>query len=462
MFDAIDYSSAPAAETALHALFDPVCEAGILTKDELAHLSGEIDELLEVIRNRNRPVEEYWNAFRAQFGFAQQAGEPFPMNAANLCPEPTALLNAANTLRLQYNDNVAQQTRMARGLRVQQLERAREYIAAGLGVSRPSDVALLRNASEANNAVNCGYRGWRAGQPAENVVLWTENHPTNLAAWELRRRGAPFEIRMVNFQYGESDDQIADAFIRNIDVNTRFVSYSAISNGKGFRIPDGVMMRIWDHAARFDHCHVHVDGTMVWGARPVSLEHEPLCHSFVSSCHKWFLGPKETGILYMHPSKVQNFTPSIFAYDYKIEIPEQLPNTALRFELLGQRDDVNIITLAVTQIIWRELALGVGSYNPYQRVQELSNYLVDSLTRRQPPARPWELLTPASPDRRWGIVRVSAPRGSKPPLEQWLFDNKIVGGGGGGDEFRLCPHIYNTRADIDKVVLGMDTWRDSR
>ncbi|MGJ5241621.1 aminotransferase class V-fold PLP-dependent enzyme, partial [Bradyrhizobium oligotrophicum] len=320
----------------------------------------------------------------------------------------------------------------------------------------------LRNASEANNAVNCGYRGWRAGQPAENVVLWTENHPTNLAAWELRRRGAPFEIRMVNFQYGESDDQIADAFIRNIDVNTRFVSYSAISNGKGFRIPDRVMKRIWDHAAGFDHCHVHVDGTMVWGARPVNLEHEPLCHSFVSSCHKWFLGPKETGILYMHPSKVQNFTPSIFAYDYKIEIPEQLPNTALRFELLGQRDDVNIITLALTQIVWRELALGVGSYNPYQRVQELGNYLVDKLTGRQPPERPWELLTPASPDRRWGIVRVSAPRGSKPPLEQWLFDNKIVGGGGAGDEFRLCPHIYNTRADIDRVVGEMDAWRNSR
>src|SRR5207245_1829993 len=96
------------------------------------------------------------------------------------------------------------------------------------------------------------------------------------------------------------------------------------------------------------NCHVHIDGTMEWGARAVDLS-RPRCHSFVSSAHKWFLGPKETGILYMSPDKVQNFAPSIFAYDYKIEIGNwaDMPKSALRFELLGQRDDVNIITLAM-------------------------------------------------------------------------------------------------------------------
>lgn len=50
----------------------------------------------------------------------------------------------------------------------------------------------------------------------------------------------------------------------------------------------------------------------------------------------------------MRREKVENFAPNIFAYDYKIEVPgdwRQMPEDTLRFEMLGQRDDVDIIAL---------------------------------------------------------------------------------------------------------------------
>jgi selenocysteine lyase/cysteine desulfurase len=296
------------------------------------------------------------------------------------------------------------------------------------------------------------------------VVLWSENHPTNLEAWRLRAQwdsaGAPlFDVVPVTFNSSLSNSDIATAFIREIGNRTRFVSFSATANSTGFRMPEPVIQEIWDYVRNNrPNCHVHIDGTMEWGARAIDLSN-PRCHSFVSSAHKWFLGPKETGILYMSPDKAENFSPSIFAYDYKIEIGPwpNMPKNALRFELLGQRDDVNIITLAETQLFWDALAPN----DPYKRVSDLAQYLKD-LLRRSPAGR-WNLVTPESSERSLGVVRVEAPRqGREKSLYHWLYDTRRIAGSGDDATFRLCPHIYNTMQDVENAVAGMNAWRALR
>jgi selenocysteine lyase/cysteine desulfurase len=326
-----------------------------------------------------------------------------------------------------------------------------------------NDLAIVRNASEGNNAISCGYRGWSL-IPAErsNAVLWSENHPTNLEAWRLRAQygrnpeNPLFDIRLVSFQSNASEADITRAFTSRIDARTRLVSFSETANSTGFRIPEGVISNIWEHVQQQPLCHAHIDGTMAWGARRVDLS-SPLCHSFVSSAHKWFLGPKETGILYMNPDKAENFVPSIFAYDYKITVPEDwrdMPKNALRFELIGQRDDVNIITLAWTQMMWDMLE----DRKPDERVAYLAQYLMRKLLESG-----WELITPQDPTRSWGVVRVHADKGGRQKsLYDWLYDNVHIAGSGNDKTFRLCPHIYNTLADIDRAVEGMNTWRQSR
>jgi selenocysteine lyase/cysteine desulfurase len=473
MFEATDRTTVEAAASAmneglLHQLLDPSVTAGALSASACGDMCSDLAGLLQFILTSPLQGEEFWAAFQKQFGFASVADRVTPMNAANLCPEPLSLLNTANQLRLSYNVNLAQQVRMAQGIRVQQLELARSLLAQGVGLSDPHDLAIVRNASEANNAVSCGFRNWRSADGTgqrDNVVLWSENHPTNLEAWKLRSEwnqpeatGGLFDIHVVSFDPAASDDAITRAFTDKIDQRTRFVSYSAISNASGFRIPDKVNEGIWKHVQdKHPDCHVHIDGTMAWGARQVNLS-QPYCHSFVSSAHKWFLGPKETGVFFMSKDKVKNFTPSIFAYDYKITIGrwQDMPDTALRFELLGQRDDVNIISLAATQIV----RLALGPREPYQRVAELGQYLIDLLDQSK---GRWQLVTPHDPDRRWGVIRVHAPRDGRPAsLYNWLYDAPEYRISGSGDDktFRLCPHIYNTKADIERAVKGMNAWYD--
>lgn len=477
-------SMAGAAEAHKHALPDTLyrsleayVDAGLLDRQACDAVCSELAPLFALIDGDLRD-EEFWTAFQNAFGFARTNPVITPMNAANLCPEPIALINCANLLRVAYNTNVSQQMRMAGGQRVAQIVAARKAIADALGIANPESLALIRNSSEGNNAITSGFREWSPpGGAKDTVVVWIENHPTNLEAWRLRRdwhararlpedtnprENDPFKLIVVHFPLDASDEQIAQAFIQHIDRTTRFVSYSETSNDSGFRFPDSVMAAIWNHVRQAaPDCHIHIDGTMSWGAQSLDLS-EHYCHSFVSSAHKWFLGPKETAILYVDPAYVHRFQPAIFAYDYKIEIGEWAPPppSALRFELLGQRDDVNLITLHATQAIWTALA---ARRRPFDRVVRLASMLKELLV-----AAGWSLVTPVDPDRSGGIVRINAPaKVGSPSLYSWIYSeespHRFAGSGGSGapakQTFRLCPHIYNTQRDIHNVVSAMNAWR---
>ncbi|MFY1824472.1 aminotransferase class V-fold PLP-dependent enzyme [Myxococcus fulvus] len=461
-----DVAASAADPVDSRALLTPLADVGLLSKERGRALTDKLNRFFEAVRAPSKKTDEaFWTEFQKEFGFATLAPSEriTPMNAANLCPEPTALIESLNELRLEYNLNVSQQMRTAQGERVRQLEQARKSLAFGLGLTDPNDLAIMRNATEANNAINCGFRDWSA-DGNDTVVMWAENHPTNREAWRMRAewpgRPTPFQVVEVSFPTNASEADIAAAFISRITPRTRFVTYTETANSNGFRMPEPVMKAVWDHVkANRPDCHIHIDGTMAWGARPLNLANA-YCHSLVSSAHKWFLGPKETGILFMRKEKARNFMPSIYGYDYRIVIVpyRELPENALRFELIGQRDDVNIIALNLTQRMWSELQ----PRRPYERIAQLAQHLMSRLQRT---GSRWKLVTPSDPARSWGVVRVEAPKEHREKtLYDWLYEDPRyrIAGSGDAKTFRLCPHIYNTIADVDRAVDGMNAWYEDR
>ncbi len=464
----------------LKSSIEPLLDSGFISRDCYTKIYTDLERFYALLRSQPANPEDYWTLFQKEFDFIHPGQDPIkvPMNAANLCPEPRPLLRAANELRFELNRNVAQQTRMRGGQRAGEFDRARAALAGSIRIANPKNLAIVRNASEANNAINGGYRKWSApGSRRDNVILWDQNHPTNLAAWELRGgrkiipgRPAPdpvghvFDIHMVELPPNVAPEQVAQHFIQHINERTRFISFSETSNGNGVRIPEVAIQAIWNHVQSrpdLSNCHIHIDGTMAFGARQLDFS-RPFCHSFVSSCHKWFLGPKETGILYVDPAKAKNFEPNIFAYDYKIDILDwdKLPETAERFELLGQRDDVNIITLHWTELMWQNM----GYVRAYRRVTELARKLMTDLKECK-----WEVETPANAAMSLGVVWVKVPRGTQSrKLSDELYENGIAASfspttnRNTETRIRFCPHIYNTFADIDNALRIMNNWRDSR
>jgi len=372
--------------------------------------------------------ESYWELVRAQFSFTEDA---VPMNAANLCPsfravaENVALLTADIDRDCSFNN---------RGKFAGLLEDARARVAAQLNVSA-DEIALVRNTSEANNIINSGIP-LAAG---DDVLIWDQNHPTNHVAWEVRAARHGFSLRKVATpEQPQSAQELVDAFAVALRDNTRVLAITHVSNVSGIKLPVAELTRI----AHERGIHVHLDGAQTWGAMALDLRGLGV-DSYSASAHKWYMGPKEVGLLYVREARIAEIWPSVVAPGWG-EGPETSLVGARKFESLGQRDDAALAGLGVAA----ELHGMIGPERIERRVAQLSQSLKQGLARAG-----LDLLTPMSPAFSHGVcIARLDPAARSNVVNQLYTEHGIAGAPTGG--LRLCPSIYNTPEHIDRAVAG--------
>lgn len=429
-------------------------EQSLLTPDEAQSLRQELEFLFE---------ESFlsWEAIRPMFGFRVE-----PMNSANLCPTFSVVLNEIDRFRRILNADISIEKRKA--MYATTLLQARTSIAAQLGIATTS-LALVRNTTEANNVVSNGFMHWDNGE----VLLWNENHPTNKGAWELRRTGSR-SIRYFEFKEPSkvTRQEIIDTICAGINLNTRLISFTEVSNVTGITIPTREVIQAIrakeQELGLSRSIHVHVDGAQSWGSRNLDLKALD-CDSFAASSHKWFMGPFETGILFVKEGKAVDFTINNYGYTGDIEIPDwdDLPDDASRFELLGQRDDANLYALLLTSDIHKRInANEQGQPDPSrieQRVAFLANTLIARL-KRSTLIRA-EFATPEASNVRHGVVvfQVRNRAGNIVPAQRirdFLYGDVPVKFASAHNSLglRLCPHVMTSLAAIEEVVRLIETF----
>lgn len=228
--------------------------------------------------------------------------------------------------------------------------------------------------------------------------------------------------------------------------------------------------------------HVHVDGAQSWGAFKHDLK-DMDCDSYSGGSHKWFLGPKETGILYMKRECIPNFAPKDIGYNGEMAPPPTLPDDpipldASRFEMVGQRNDTNLIGLLYSADI---MGL-IGFDRIADRIKALTIRLRGNLEKLQRElGRPiFEIETPRQMSMFHGIMvikfnddvqpessrrkqrkgRKAKSEDAEPLLNEVLYDklyedHKIGVSTKKGNRMRFSPHIYNTEEHMDRVVDAM-------
>src|SRR5690606_21727896 len=184
------------------------------------------------------------------------------------------------------------------------LESSRSAVADHLGVDA-DEIALVRNTSEANNVINSGL----GLKPGDEVVVWDQNHPSNRVSWSAPGQRYGFSAREVTTPPApRNSDELLEPFASALSSRTRVLALTHISNVAGVRLPISELSRL----ARERNIYVHVDGAQSWGALDVNLR-ELGCDSYAASAHKWFVGPKEAGLLYVRKERIQKIWPSIVA-----------------------------------------------------------------------------------------------------------------------------------------------------
>ena len=368
------------------------------------------------------------------------ADDRIPMNAANLCPMPRVVSDSLQSVQQELDVDMSGQNRR----RIAALkEDAKDKIAAMLGVSA-DELAIVRNTSEANNTIIQGL-SLAAG---DEVLIWDQNHPSNGVAWEVIAARYGCSVRAFSVpDDANSIDEVVDHIKQEIGKNTRVLSFTHISNITGTRLPAA---EICAEVKKGADIFVHVDGAQTWGAVDTNLR-EMGCDSFSASAHKWFMGPREVGLLYVKEENVDQIWPNIVTLPWGNEAQTSLVG-ARKFEALGQRDDATLAALLPAA----EFHMAATPAGIEKRSAELATLVREGLLDLG-----LKLRSPTNPAFTSSVVIVPGEREQLIPLVgEILADSGVITAPVNG--LRISPHIYNTQDHVDRLLASVAKFRDQR
>ena len=373
--------------------------------------------------------ESYWELVKEQFPLRSNF---ILMNAANLCPSPYSVSDTVTRLTRDVDSDASFQNRSKFGkLR----ESARKALADFLG-SDADEIAIVRNTSEGNNTV-IGGLGLERG---DEVVIWEQNHPTNNVGWDVRAERYGFTVRRVKTPPSPAgEEELVKPFLDAIGTRTRALSFSHVSNISGVRLPARTLCRM----ARERGILTLVDGAQSFGAIRVDL-HDIGCDFYTGSAHKWFVGPKEAGVLFVRQQSIAKVWPSNVGVGWQ----NAIEHGAQKFDNLGQRDDAAVSAVGAAVAFHNT----IGASRIESRVLSIASALKKKLQDRIEGVR---FHTPLEPELSAGVVVFSIPAVNARELYGTLYSEHSIGCAAMGGDFtgiRLSPHIYNTMQEVDRVV----------
>lgn len=169
-------------------------------------------------------------------------------------------------------------------------EQVRVVAAAFLGCE-PDELLITRCTTDGMNTLAQSI-DWKTG----DRVLTTdqEHHGGNLGwVYQAERRGAVLDTLAIAPE--ESDPAaIVARFAAAITPATRVISVSHVITSTGLRMPIAELSAL----ARRRGVLCIVDGAQAVGAIEVDVKALG-CHAYATSGHKWLMGPKGTGLLYV-------------------------------------------------------------------------------------------------------------------------------------------------------------------
>ena len=373
------------------------------------------------------PDEKFWKEVRARFLLPEDL---IFLNAANLCPTSMPVVEALerNTRFLDANPSSASRAKLSEGR-----EESRRLAAAALHVT-PEEIVITRNTSEANNLVSNGIQ-LGAG---DEVVVFADNHPSNLVAWREKAKRFGFVVVEVAAEtpHPGAEAYVA-AFTRALTPRTRVLAITHVTNTIGDMLPVADLCRI---ARERDVLSV-VDGAQSFGALDVDLA--ALGADFYSgSVHKWPCGPKETGVLFVRSAIHDRVHASV------VSLYPGAVGISRRLEAFGQRDEAALATVGAAI----DFQNRIGRATIETRVRQLVRRLADGL-RRIDGVTLW-----TNPDARASAgILVFKPSTMEPRrVAAALYDRHRIAcassGGTGRPGVRFSPHFYNTLDEMDRAV----------
>ncbi len=303
------------------------------------------------------------------------------------------------------------------------------------------EVALTHSTSEGISIVAWSL-DWR---PGDEVVISNTEHPANVVPWYVLRDRFGIVIREIDLSPGTD---LLGEVRGQLSSRTRIVSLSHVSrnNGRTIRTEDSAQLA---ELLRSRGVRYHLDGAQ--GPGCVATDFAALGCDCYSTCgHKWLLGPKGTGALFVRRSILDEVQLS-WAGAHSHETMDYEGNytllpSAARYEF-GTRAlaDFHGFGRAVQ---WME---DTGLERILDRIDDLVDFGIGAV--HQIPDL--TVASPEDPADRSGILVVRLPERCDPMTlyrDLGREDGILASPVRGERDFRLSLHFFNTRDEISAAL----------
>ena len=399
--------------------------------------------------NVSTPSQEpQWDAVRESF---LSDPDQIYLNTASWGVLPRCTYDAMiAAMRERELNPTANRARLQAGVR-----EARRMLAEFVNAT-PADLAFTTNVTVAINTVVNGLQ-WRAG---DEILLSDQEYGAidNCVHNATRRWGVVLRRAKIPVPPKCPEDVIR-AFEAGFTDRTRLVLCSHITTGTGLIMPIEALAEL----AHARGALIAIDGAHAPGMIPVDLDAYG-CDFYGGNCHKWLCAPKGVGFLHVAPAVQERMSHIVVSWGYSRSGPTK--DDAGRLMINGEPYMWGIEMWGTISLPER-VATGeavrfqtdIGAERIAARGRQLAGYLRTRMAEHD-----WtELISPTHPEMTGSISRFRLTGLGDTQLEQTLLDRyRITLRAGGKDShhsMRVSTHIYNTFAEIDKLVDALEELR---
>ncbi len=372
--------------------------------------------------------EEFWSFVRMQFPVSDN---PCYMNNGTMGISPYAV---ADAVRADIED-------ADRHGRYGGWDEVRPKIARLINAA-PEEISLTHNVTEGINVVASGMPLSRG----DEVILTTHEHAGNAIPWLARSRRDGIVIKY--FSPGHTATETLENINGVLSARTRIIAVPHITCTIGQVLPGAAISAL----GRSKGIRVMLDAAHTPGMLPIDVKE--LGCDFLASCgHKWLLGPKGTGFLYVRKESAEVLEPYWVGGGSDAGWDVRAGTLAYRKD--AHRYDFGTQSSAL--YIGLGAAIGfmehLGMERVTRRVRTLSMRLRNGLRELGDRV---EILTPDEDGGYGGVLGFRMKNYPFDKLQPMLVEKhniitRMVPENGVNCN-RVSTHVYNTPAEVDRLL----------
>jgi cysteine desulfurase/selenocysteine lyase len=372
--------------------------------------------------------EEFWAFVREQFPLRK---EPLYMNNGTMGPSPYVVIDAVR----------AETEVIDREGKYGGWDDVRPKIARFIGAA-PEEITLTHNVTEGINVVASGLPLKRG----DEVILTNHEHAGNAIPWLARARRDGIVVKAIPLASTKSEilNTLNDAITRR----TRVIAVPHVTCTIGQVLPGREISALGHERGLW----VMLDGAHTPGMIPCDVQ-DLGCDFFATCGHKWMMGPKGTGFLFVRKEMLEVLEPSWVGGG--VDAGWDLQNGSLAYRKDAHRFDFGSQNAALYAGLGAaiDFLYHLGMAHVAQRGQALAMSLRNELRKLGDKII---ILTPEETGAYASILGFRHARMPFDKLQAYLLEKRRIitrmVPENGVNCNRVSTHIYNSEAEVHRLA----------